>query len=94
MKALDRLIIKAKKKCGTDLKLHFGMIYPSETEPGKWVARGDLWNGIPYDKPESKGEYATCICDSIEEAEAALQELGEKYPNNKDITIIIDDVYQ
>lgn len=93
MKALDRLIIKAKRKCGADLKLYSGMIYPSEKQPGKWVARGDLWNGIPYDKPGNKVEYATCVCDSIEEAEKALQELGEKYPNNKDVVILIDDVY-
>lgn len=94
MKAIDRLIIKAKRKCGTDLKLHFAMIYPSETEAGKWVARGDLWNGIPHGKPGNKVEYVTYICNSIEEAEATLQELGEKYPNNKDIVILIDDVME
>lgn len=93
MKALDRLIIKAKKKCGADLKLHSGIIYPSEIEPGKWIARGDLWNGIPYDKPGNRVEYKTYVCNSIEEAEIALQELGEQYPNNKDIAIIIDNVF-
>lgn len=94
MKAVDRLIIKAKRKTGGDLKLSFGMIYRSEKEPGKWIARGDLWNGIPYDKPGNKVEYATCICDSIEEAEKALNELSDKYPNNKDIVIIVDDLDQ
>lgn len=89
MKPLDRLIIKAKKKCGVD-RLEVGFISPSETEPGKWVAMGQIWNGIPGSGVTS----ASCLCDSIEEAEKALQELGEKYPNNKDITIIIDDVYQ
>lgn len=87
MKTLDRLIIKAKKKCGID-RLEVGFISPSETEPGKWVARGDLWNGIPGSGVTS----ATCLCDSIEEAEAALQELGEKYPNNKDVVIFIEDI--
>lgn len=95
MKPLDRLIIKAKKKCGADLKLYSGMIFRSETEPGKWVAKGDLWNGIPYDKPGNKVEYATCVCDSIEEAEAALRQLSEQYPNNRDIVIILeDDIYE
>ena len=28
----------------------------------------------------------------IEEAEKALQELGEKYPNNKDVVIFIEDI--
>lgn len=88
MKALDRLIIKAKKKCGVD-RLEVGFISPSETEPGKWVARGDLWNGIPG------GGVRSIICgeyDSIEKAEAALQKLSNEYPNNKDVVIFIEDI--
>lgn len=87
MKALDRLIIKAKKKCGVD-RLEVGFISPSETEPGKWVAMGQIWNGIPGSGVTS----ASCLCDSIEETEKALQELGEKYPNNKDVVIFIEDI--
>lgn len=44
MKAIDRLIIKAKNKYGVD-RLIVAFIYPSESEPGKWVARGDIWGG-------------------------------------------------
>lgn len=90
MKALDRLIIKAKKKCGVD-RLEVGFISPSETEPGKWVASGDIWDGIPGSGVKSIicGEY-----DSIEEAEAALNELGEKYPNNRDVIIFIEDILE
>lgn len=91
MKAIDRLIIKAKRRCGIDLKLYSGIIYRDEKQPGKWVAMGYLWNGVQYNKPDNKAEYATCVCDSIEEAEAALYELGEKYPNNKVAPIIIED---
>ena len=87
MKALDRLIIKAKKKCGVD-RLEVGFISPSETEPGKWVAMGQIWNGIPGSGVTS----ASCLCDSIEEAEKVLQELDEKYPNNKDVVIFIEDI--
>lgn len=87
MKTLDRLIIKAKKKCGVD-RLEAGFISPSETEPEKWIARGDIWNGIPGSGVTS----ANCLCNSIEEAEAALQKLGEKYPNNKDVIIFIEDI--
>ncbi len=94
MKAIDRLIIKAKKQCGTDLKLHFGMIYQDEKQPEKWVARGDLWNGVPYNKPGNKWESVYYTCDSIEEGEKALQELGEKYPNKKDIVIIVNDIFE
>lgn len=88
MKALDRLIIKAKKKCGVD-RLEVGFISPSETEPGKWVAMGQIWNGIPGSGVRSIicGEY-----DSIDEAEAAIQELSEKYPNSKDVAIFIEDI--
>ena len=89
MKALDRLIIKAKKKCAVD-RLEVGFISPSETEPGKWVAMGQIWNGIPGSGVTS----VSCLCDSIEEAEKALQELVEKYPNNKDVVIILDDVLE
>lgn len=39
MKALDRLIIKAKNKCGYE-RLGIGFVSPSEKEPGKWIARG------------------------------------------------------
>ena len=92
MNTLDRLIIKAKKKCGTDLKLHLGWIYRTEKQPGKWIARGDLWNGIPYNKPGVKSQSVYYECDSVEEAERALQELGEKYPNEKDVTIIFDNL--
>lgn len=88
MKALDRLIVKAKNKCGYE-RLEIGFISPSEKEPGKWIARGDIWNG----KPGSG--TGTIICgeyDSIEEAESALQELGEQYPNDKEVVIFIEDI--
>lgn len=94
MKALDRLIIKAKQKCGTDLKFHFGMIYQSEKQPGKWEARGDLWNYIPHNKSGCKCDSVSYICDSLKEAEKALQQLSNEYPNNKDAVIIIDDLDQ
>ena len=87
MKTIDRLIIKAKKKCGVD-RLMLAFVYPSESEPGKWIARGDIWNG----KPGSGVTYATCTCESVDDALNALNELSEQHPNNKDITIIIDDL--
>lgn len=39
MKTIDKLIIKAKKKCGAD-RLTIAFIYPSESEQDKWIARG------------------------------------------------------
>ena len=91
MKNLDRLIIKAKK---SELKFSYGMVYRSWKHPGKWEARGDLWNGVPCNKPGYKGDSVCYTCDSVEEAVAALHELSEKYPSNKDVTILIDDLDQ
>lgn len=90
MKTLDRLIIKAKNKCGYE-RLSNGFISPSETEPVKWLARGDLWNGIPGSGIKSVfcGQY-----DSIDEAAEAINKLGEQYPNNKDVIILVDDVME
>lgn len=91
MKHLDRLIIKAKKVCGTtELRFSLGMVYP--VDGGKWEAYGQLWNYIPRNKPGSKLTIAKCICDSVNDAIEALQELSEKHPNDRDVTIIIDDI--
>lgn len=87
MKTIDRLLIKAKKKCGAD-KLTVAFIYPSEAEPGKWIARGDIWNGISG----SGVTHAICTCDSVDDAVQALNELSEKHPNDKDLRIFIDDL--
>lgn len=90
MNRLDKLIIKAKKVCGTtELRLSYGMIFP--IDGGKWKAEGSLWNYIPY-KLGSRFEKASCICESVEEAIEALEQLGEQYPNKEDITIVIDDI--
>ena len=89
MKHLDRLIIKAKKVRGTtELRFSLGMVYP--VDDGKWEAYGQLWNYIPRNKPGSELTVAKCICDSVEDAVEALQQLSEKHPNDKDVTIIID----
>ena len=88
MKKVDRLIIKAKKKCGYE-RLAVAFIYTSEEEPGKWVARGDIWNG----KKGSGITQAICsTCESVDDAMKALEELAEKYPNDKDLRIFIDDL--
>lgn len=87
MKAIDRLIIKAKKKRAID-RLVNAFIYPSESEPGKWVADGRIWNG----KPGSGTEQIITICASMNEAKNTLHELGEQYPNHKDVRIFINDL--
>lgn len=87
MKAIDKLIIRAKKKYGAD-RLIVAFIYPSESKQGKWIARGDIWDGVPR-----RGvTHAICTCDSIDDAIQALNELSEKHPNDKDLRIFIDDL--
>ncbi len=85
MKIIDKLIIKAKKKCGEE-RLTLGFILPSETEPGKWIATGQIWNGIPHGKCRN----IEFICNSFEEAENKLNKLVEQFPNDKDVVILID----
>lgn len=85
MKAVDRLLIKAKRKQGVD-KLVVAFVYPSEAESGKWIARGDIWNV----KPHSGITYAICTCNSVDDAVQALNELSEAHPNDKDLRIFID----
>lgn len=93
MDKLDRLIIKAKKKKKeSELKLTVALIYESPDEPGKWVACGELWNGVKFGTSKCKTDRATCVCDSIGECQEALEQLSEEHPNSDDLVIIVDDL--
>ncbi|MEG1945288.1 MAG: hypothetical protein RR058_07690 [Oscillospiraceae bacterium] len=88
MKHIDRLMIKAKEivnRCAEKLVLAF--IYP---DGNMWVADGRLWDG----KPGSGETSATCKCRTIDEAIEALNQLAETHPNDKPVTIIIDDLVE
>lgn len=88
MKTVDRLIIKAKRKKG--VKQLINAFIHQSNNGSQWIVDASIWDGI-------KGSGVTneiCSCNSIEEAEAALQELGKKYPNNKDIPVFIDDIVE
>lgn len=87
MKMIDRLIIKAKKKCGVE-QLIIAFIEPSDDEQEKWIAKGHIHNGVPG----TKMKEITFTCTSIEEALKALDELAEQYPNSKDVRIFINDL--
>lgn len=87
MKTIDKLIIKTKKKCNAEMLIAC-FIYPSEKEPGKWIAKGDIWDGVRG----SGVTHAICTCISVDDAVQALNELAEKHPNNKDMRIFIDDL--
>lgn len=87
MNVVDKLIIKAKRQRGVD-RLINAFVHPAESEPGKWIADGRIWNG----KPGSGIVQEVRTCVSKDEAMQAINELAEKYPNHKDIVIFIDDV--
>ena len=39
-------------------------------------------------------KFAKCICNSVDDAVEALEELSKKHPNDRDVTIIIDDMLE
>lgn len=88
MKKVDRLIVKAKKKCGTE-SLITGFVCPMGFD--SWVARAHIGNNA------RAGQLRIVMCgqfDSIDAAVDAIYALGEQYPNNKDAVIFIEDVFQ
>lgn len=87
MKTIDKLIIKAKKRHGV-YRLVNAFIYPSETEPGKWVVDGRVWNGVPC----SGVKQLTFTCESVDDAKNVLDEMSKSYPNTKDICVYINDI--
>lgn len=86
MKTLDRLLIKAKKHHGTD-RLSLAFIRP---DGDMWLADGRIWNG----KKGSGEKSITSKHNTIDEAVQAINELAERYPNHKDIVIIVDDLQE
>lgn len=62
-----------------------------KSKRGNGLQGGDIWNGVPGNGVRSimYGEY-----DSVEEAEKALNELAEQYPNNKDVFIFIENILE
>lgn len=86
MRKIDRLILKAKSKCGTE-KLVCAFIYPGD-KYGEIIARADIWNG--NNGSGLRSEF--CTCSSIEMALQELERIAEKYPNDEDVQIMIDDL--
>nr|WP_325297696.1 hypothetical protein [uncultured Dysosmobacter sp.] len=86
MKQVDRLLIEAKKIAGyTGPQLTLAMI---EQDGISWTAKAHLWDRIP-------GHPATVETTTHATQDAAVEHiraLAEKYPNSRDVTIIVDDV--
>ncbi len=85
MKHIDRLIIKAKNT----VKLYDERLVNSfiEFDGNKYIVDCRVWNG-------KKGSGTRSIinkCDTLEDAEIIINDIADKYPNDKDIIIFIDD---
>lgn len=83
MKRIDRLIIKARRSVGTELIL--ALVEPC----------GELWKVLAHlDRKEQVRGLE--ICESLHATEdAALDQihaLADKYPNSRDLMIIVDDM--
>lgn len=85
MRHIDRLVIKARQMAYRSAeRLVQAFIYP---DGDMWVADGRLWDG----KNGSGTTRAVCKCATMDEAIEALDALAEKHPNDKPVTIIIED---
>ena len=87
MKQTDRLLIEAKKIAGyTGMQLTIAMI---ELCGDFWTSTAYLWDRVQgHSQTVEKSTHAT------EEAAAEhINDLAEKYPNSRDVTVvIIDDI--
>lgn len=86
MNQIDRLIIKAKRMTG-----HMGkqlVLAMVDRKDDSWSAVVHLWDGVD-------GHRATVETTTHASADAAvqyIQQLAWKYPNSRDLPVIIDDV--
>lgn len=83
MKQIDRLIIKAKQRTGVELTL--AMV---ELCGGSWTAAVHLWDRVPGHPPTIQ----TTTHATMEAAVEHIHTLADKYPNSRDVTIIVDDI--
>lgn len=86
MKHIDRLLIEAKKIAGYSGKeLILAMI---ERDGDSWTAAAYLLDRVKeYDQTVETATHAT-----EEAAVEYINTMAEKYPNSRDLTIIIDDL--
>lgn len=86
MKQIDRLLIEAKKAAGYRGKeLTIAMI---ERKDDSWTATAHLWDRVHGHSPTV--EISTHATD--EAAMEYINALAEKYPNSRNVTVIIDDI--
>ncbi|MEA4933730.1 MAG: hypothetical protein VB071_09195 [Lawsonibacter sp.] len=86
MKQINRLLIEAKKMAGLcGVQLSLAMI---DREGDQWSAKGYLWDGVTG----SQLMQESAVRPTLDAAMGFIYELAEKYPNSRDVAIIIDDL--
>ena len=86
MKHIDRLLIEAKKIAGYSGKeLTLAMI---ERNGDSWTATAHLWDRVHGHSPTVE----TTTHATEEAAVEYINTMAERYPNSRDVTIIIDDI--
>lgn len=86
MTQVDRLLIKAKSIAGLGgQRLDMAMVTEKN---GRWEAECHLWDG-------EQGHTQTVVCsvhDTEDEAIDYVHEQARKYPNSRDLIILVDDI--
>ena len=97
MRRVDRLLLKVQEAYRLDaLQLSVAFV-EKDHKSGKWTAIADLWDG----KPQGETQRLTMVCDTEEEALAAVDEVnelhqptGKRAGNGYTPVVIIDDILQ
>lgn len=86
MKQIDRLLIEAKKIAGYRGKeLTLAMI---ERNGDSWTATAHLWDRVQGHIPTLETATHATMGAAVEHIHA----IAEKYPNSRDVPIIVDDI--
>lgn len=86
MKQIDRLLIEAKRIAGyTGQELTLAMV---ERCGDSWAAMAHLWSRVSGHSPTVETTTHSTLDAAVEHVHA----LAEKYPNSRDVVIIIDDI--
>lgn len=86
MKQIDRLLIEAKKIAGYSGKeITLAMV---ECCGASWAAVAHLWDRKPGHSPTIETTTHATMGAAVEH----IHTIAEKYPNSRDVPIIVDDI--
>lgn len=89
MNNIDSLLRRAKEAKKGKGKYITGFV-DYDPEKGKYTASGTIWDGVPGSCRMGKSFYSEH--DTPEEARLACDAIIERYPDTKEVRILIDDL--